>query len=128
VTAENSKLTAPPSRHELIRPLGSGGAGVVYVALDRESGEQVALKKLSRMNPVSVLRFKRELRALADLHHRNLVQSYELERADDEWFLTMELVTGAELMRGLGLRRSSPQPSRGIATANTSTLRRVMSS
>jgi hypothetical protein len=109
VTAGTPKPTVEPLRYELIRRLGSGGAGVVYVALDRESGEHVALKKLSRMNPVSVLRFKREFRALANIHHRNLVQLYELERAQDDWFLTMELVKGAELMRGLGVSRSSPR-------------------
>jgi hypothetical protein len=74
----------------------------VYLALDREAGEHVALKKLSRMNPVSVLRFKREFRALANIHHRNLVQLYELEHAHDGWCLTMELVEGIELLRGLG--------------------------
>jgi serine/threonine protein kinase len=90
------------SRYELVRLLGAGASGMVYLALDCEAGEHVALKKLSRMNPVSVLRFKREFRALANIHHRNLVQLYELEHAHDGWFLTMELVEGVELLHGLG--------------------------
>jgi eukaryotic-like serine/threonine-protein kinase len=88
-------------RYELIRPLGEGGAGTVYLALDRETGGQVALKMLSRMTPVSVLRFKREFRALANIHHRNLVKLYELEYADGGWFLTMEWVDGEPLLAGL---------------------------
>ncbi|HKP61631.1 MAG TPA: protein kinase [Polyangiales bacterium] len=101
MTAKEQHRIATTSRYELIRPLGEGGVGTVYVALDRESGEQVALKMLSRINPLSVLRFKREFRALANIHHRNLVQLYELEHADDGWFLSMELVDGEELLRGL---------------------------
>jgi len=74
----------------------------VFVALDSETGEQIALKKLTRMSPLHVLRFKREFRALADIRHRNLVKLYELEHGDDGWFLTMELVEGVGLLHGLG--------------------------
>lgn len=88
-------------RYELIRPLGEGGVGTVYVALDRETGERVALKTLTRMTPLNVLRFKREFRALANIRHRNLVKLYELEHSDSGWFLTMELVEGVSLLHGL---------------------------
>jgi hypothetical protein len=48
-----------------------------------------------------VQRFKREFRALADLHHPNVVKLYDLQRAADAWFLTMEFVDGADLQREL---------------------------
>jgi eukaryotic-like serine/threonine-protein kinase len=101
VTSEIPKPAPESTRYELLRPLGEGGVGAVYVALDRETGEQVALKKLSRMTPLNVLRFKREFRALANIGHRNLVKLYELEHAQDGWFLTMELVQGVELRHAL---------------------------
>jgi serine/threonine protein kinase len=101
VTADLPQQAVQASRYELLHQLGEGGVGKVFVALDRETGEQVALKKLTRMSPLHVLRFKREFRALADIHHRNLVKLYELEHAEDGWFLTMELVEGASLLRGL---------------------------
>jgi len=85
------------SRYELHRPLGKGGAGTVYLALDRETGEEVALKRLSRVDPRSVQRFKREFRSLADLHHPNLVKLYDLQHDGAHWFLTMEYVEGADL-------------------------------
>src|ERR1700712_405753 len=88
-------------RYELLQPLGAGGVGTVHLVLDRETGERVALKKLTHMTPLSVLRFKREFRALADIRHRNLVKLYDLEHADDGWFLTMELVEGVQLLHGL---------------------------
>jgi len=89
-------------RYELLRPLGEGGAGTVYAALDRETGARLALKTLTRMTPLSVLRFKREFRALADIRHHNLVRLYELEHAvAGGWFLTMELVDGVPLLHGV---------------------------
>jgi serine/threonine protein kinase/tetratricopeptide (TPR) repeat protein len=89
------------TRYDLLRSLGEGATGVVYLALDRETGEEVALKKLFRVDQRSVLRFKREFRSLADLHHPNLVKLYDLQHASDAWFLTMEFVDGTDLRRGL---------------------------
>jgi serine/threonine protein kinase len=90
-----------PSRYELLHALGQGGTGAVFLALDRETGEEVALKKLFNLDQRSVQRFKREFRALADLHHPNVVKLYDLQRAADAWFLTMEFVDGVDLQREL---------------------------
>jgi serine/threonine protein kinase len=89
-------------RYELLRELGSGGVGSVYLAQDRQTGEPVALKKLSRVDAKSVLRFKREFRSLANMQHPNLVRLYDLEREHDGiWFLTMEYVPGTDLVSHL---------------------------
>jgi eukaryotic-like serine/threonine-protein kinase len=101
-----ARSTQPPAglasaRYELRRPLGEGSAGAVFQVLDRETGEEVALKKLFRLDQKSVQRFKREFRALADLHHPNLVKLYDLQRAEDGWFLTMEYVDGVDLKSDL---------------------------
>lgn len=117
MTAPSSTRPVPPltsARYELLRPLGKGGAGAVYLARDRETGEEVALKQLSRVNPRSVQRFKREFRAIADLHHPNLVKLFDLQHIDDDWFLTMEYVDGrdlsAELSDELDVRVSGVRP------------------
>jgi tetratricopeptide (TPR) repeat protein len=86
------------ARYSYERTLGQGGAGEVFLVRDRETGEQLALKKLLRMDSKSVLRLKREFRSLADVHHPNLVKLYDLGHASDAWFLTMEYVPGRDLL------------------------------
>src|SRR5689334_4344074 len=94
---ESAAPGAGALRYQQERLLGQGAMGAVYLVRDRETGEQLALKKLFRMDGKSVLRLKREFRSLADLSHPNLVKLYELGRAEDAWFLTMEYVAGEEL-------------------------------
>ncbi len=92
-----------PERFELLRPLGEGGMGVVFEAFDRERNARVALKTLKRLasrkhGAQALLRFKREFRALQDIHHRNLVSLGELIGEGHQWFFTMELVEGLDLL------------------------------
>ena len=72
--------------------------GVVYRALDRERGVQVALKTLRGATPDSVLRFKTEFRSLRDVRHPNLAALGELFESNGQWFFTMELIRGAPLL------------------------------
>ncbi len=88
-------------RYELGAPLGSGSMGVVYRALDRETGVEVALKTLSRPDPQDLLALKREFRLVADTLHRNLVRLYDLEVSEQHAYFTMELVEGETLLASL---------------------------
>lgn len=81
-------------RFEVRRRLGSGGMGEVFEAFDRDRGDIVAIKTLSRADGETFARFKREFRALQSTAHPNLVSIGELVCADDVWFFTMELVDG----------------------------------
>ncbi|HXU65243.1 MAG TPA: protein kinase [Polyangia bacterium] len=92
------------TRFRLVRFLGRGGMGVVYEAFDETNGLPVALKLLPVVSPDLLLRFKREFRAVADVRHPNLVRLGELVSEGSQWFFTMELVDGIDLIshvRGL---------------------------
>jgi hypothetical protein len=92
-------LDAPlPKRFRIVRMLGEGGMGIVYEAHDREHDVRIAIKTVRELTAESLARFKREFRALADLHHPNLVQLGELISEGDQWFFTMELVGGSDFL------------------------------
>jgi tetratricopeptide (TPR) repeat protein len=82
-------------RLHLVELLGRGGMGIVYSAFDTERQASVALKTMVQTDPVALYTFKKEFRALADLHHPNLVRLYELFHHSGTWFFTMELVAGS---------------------------------
>jgi predicted Ser/Thr protein kinase len=85
-------------RFEVRRALGTGGVGVVYEAIDRESGATVAIKTLRDVTPEGLYRLKREFRLLQGLEHQNVCQHYELFEHAGRWFITMECVQGDDLL------------------------------
>ena len=90
--------------------LGAGGMGVVHRARDLERGEIVALKTMMRLEPEALLRFKKEFRALADISHPNVVQLYELFSEGEQWFFTMELLDGVDLLTWVQSSLTLPPP------------------
>jgi Nif-specific regulatory protein len=83
----------------MIRSLGEGGMGSVWLAFDTHQGERpVALKMLrpEAIGPGVVDLFRREFRAMTRLRHPNLAEVYDFGTADGEGrhFLTMEYVPG----------------------------------
>ncbi len=86
------------SRFRVLRRLGEGGMGIVYEAIDDLRRTRVALKTIRAIDPDSLVRFKREFRALQDLHHENLVNLGELFCDAGTWFFTMELVDGEDIL------------------------------
>ena len=118
---------AGTDRYSVVRKVGEGGMGVVYEALDRDTHRTVALKTLLRFDPNSVYLFKQEFRALADVHHRNLVRLHELVQPETgPLFFTMELVEGTDFLDyvhgggGVGPSRTL-SPASSSATANSVT-------
>jgi HAMP domain-containing protein len=87
-------------RYEIIEPIGSGGMGVVYRALDLELSEPVAIKTLRRefvADSTALARFKSELRLARRISHRNVVRTHDLGEADGMYFITMEYVEGTSV-------------------------------
>src|SRR5262245_48087685 len=86
------------AHYRIVRLLGRGGMGEVYLAEDLTLGRQVALKVL----PPGVAatgreRFEREARAVAALNHPNIVTLHSIDQSGETPFLTMEFVDGKAL-------------------------------
>jgi predicted Ser/Thr protein kinase len=95
--------TAPPTlgRFEVVRQLGRGGMGVVYLARDPELKRDVAIKVHARGADGQIgLRMRREAEALARLKHRNVVTVHEVGVSDSgDVFVVMEYLPGLTLDR-----------------------------
>lgn len=85
-------------RFQIEAELGRGGGGVVYRARDSELGRPVALKLLGRASdPAALLRFQRELEALASLDHPGLVRVHATGQVEGCPYYVMELIEGESL-------------------------------
>jgi serine/threonine-protein kinase len=92
----------PPSadtRFELLRPLGRGGIGQVYLARDTRLDREVAVKFLRQDNAARDRYdlMQAEARHLAQLNHANVVQIHDIIELDDKPALVMEYVAGRNL-------------------------------
>ena len=87
-------------RYRILRTLGQGGMGTVYLALDTQLDRQVALK-VPQFNQQSggegLERFFREARVMASLRHPNLCPVYDVGEIDGVYYLTMAFVDGRPL-------------------------------
>ena len=87
-------------RHELIRELGRGGAGIVYLARQIELDRLVALKVLAagaHSGPAAEERFLREAREAARLQHPYIVAIHEIGRHQGQPFYSMDYIEGEDL-------------------------------
>jgi len=111
--------------YRIVRKLGQGGMGAVYLAQHTLMNEPQALKFLSSelsQDQAFTGRFLREVRTLSQIRHKNVVDAGNLEPAEDgTLFFSMEFVDGPDL-RGLMHNASGPFPvplalsiTRGIA-------------
>lgn len=83
--------------YKLLQRLGRGGMGTVYRALQLSLNREVALKILSAelsQDPAFVERFLKEARAAGQLNHPNIVQVYDVDRAEGLTFYAMEFMPG----------------------------------
>ena len=103
-------------RYVVVRSLGRGGMGVVYVARDERLGRDVALKMIAGLpDETAKSRFWREARAAASVNHPHICQVFEVDESGEGIFLTMELLDGEALDRRLLKGALPPQDAVPIA-------------
>ncbi len=86
--------------YAIVRPIGRGGMGRVYLARDLRLGRGVALKALAPHltgDPVHRDRLRREAQAAASLSHPGICTVYALEEVEGALYMATELVEGCTL-------------------------------
>jgi serine/threonine protein kinase len=89
------------ARYEIGRPVGQGGMATVYLAKDRKSGGDVALKIMKEElaeDDVFVERFVREVKACAHIDHPNLLKVHDFGVDNKRYFMATEFVDGGAVL------------------------------
>lgn len=107
-TANSKSSVDRLGNYRIVKQLGAGGMGKVYLATQLSLDRSCAVKTIDAawsQNPKAIARFIREAYAAAQLTHHNVVQIYDLGQDKGTNFFSMELVGGGsldELLRAKG--------------------------
>ena len=123
----NQPVVVPPSdldinlsnpfaeRYKLVRVLGRGGMGAVYLAQDTQLKRQVALKVpliSADEDPDFLKRFQREACALAQFHHSNICPVYDVGNHKGQPYLVMAYIEGSPLSQYVKQGKLPFEPSK----------------
>jgi serine/threonine protein kinase len=104
--------------YRLLKSIGSGGMGEVYLAVDARTDRKVALKLLPgelSTNRDRVQRFQQEARAALALNHPNIVTIYEIGGDDGHHFIASEWIQGETLRHRIAAKSISVSEALDIA-------------
>jgi serine/threonine protein kinase/Tol biopolymer transport system component len=115
--------------YEILAPIGAGGMGEVYRALDPRLGREVAIKVLPASfstDPDRLRRFEQEARAAGLLNHPNITAVYDIGSHEGAPYVVSELLEGETLRAALAEGKLSPrkatdyaiQTAHGLAAAH----------
>ena len=108
-------LPATLGPYQVLKPLGAGGMGEVFLAYDERLDRKVAIKRIrldTNATPERRERFRREARVAAQLNHPAIVQIYEFITEGEASYIVMEYVEGTNLRR---LLDDGPLPAAEVA-------------
>ncbi|MGD0093258.1 MAG: protein kinase, partial [Planctomycetota bacterium] len=98
-------------QYTLLKKLGEGGMGAVYLAEDTAAGRKVAVKVLPKKQasePEFLSRFRREARAAGKLNHENIVSAHNVGEELGLHFIVMEYCEGEALDKTLKRQQRLP--------------------
>src|SRR5437899_1141070 len=105
--------------YQILRLLGKGAMGVVYLALDRDLQAKRAIKFLHDEflgDRQRVQRFKQEARAASALNHPNILTIHQIGEVDGRQFMATEYIDGETLRQLIERRRITLTEALDIAT------------
>ena len=110
-TTTESEVPAPDAlvggrlgQYEVVREIGRGGMGTVYLARDLRLGRLVAIKRLSGVGAADNARFLAEARVTARCNHENIVVIHDVGEHDGQPYMVFEYVAGQTLRAWLDER------------------------
>jgi len=117
------------NQYLVVRRIGHGGMGEVYLARDTRLGREVAIKILPSLfarDPGRLRRFEQEARATSALNHPNILTVYDIGTHIDSPYVVSELLEGETLREAIGATALSQaravdhalQITRGLAAAH----------
>jgi eukaryotic-like serine/threonine-protein kinase len=111
--------------YRILRRLGSGGMGQVYLALDTRLGRHAALKFLSPdllADSEALQRLEQEARTASALNHPNILTIYEVGQHAGEFFIASEFVEGITLKKAVEKKLVDPDMAIRVVTQVASAL------
>jgi non-specific serine/threonine protein kinase len=115
------------SHYKILKKIGEGGMGEVYLAEDTKLKRKVALKFLPKeftKEIEALARFQREAQAAASLSHPNIITIYEINEHEDQTCIAMEYVEG-QTIKDLIIKNSEfKTDGRGVATSPVHLMRK----
>ncbi|WP_437826615.1 nSTAND1 domain-containing NTPase [Sorangium sp. So ce1153] len=108
-------IGAAIKHYEIIRKLGQGGMGVVFLARDTKLGRLVAIKLLREHSGQGIGRFLAEARATARCRHENIVVIHEVDEIHGHPYLVLEYVKGRTLREWMAQREHPSAPGSPVA-------------
>ena len=105
-------------RYKIIKKIGTGGMGEVYLGEDSKLNRKIALKTLPAdvgADSERMRRFTREAKSASALNHPNIITIYEINDEDQTPFIAMEYVEGETL--GKIIKRSPPELAAAVDIA-----------
>jgi serine/threonine-protein kinase len=98
-------------RYALVAQQGSGGMSVIYRAVDRMLGRNVAVKILRpslTQDPSFLEKFRNEARSIANLSHPNIVTVFDVGNDGATHYIVMELIDGEDLKKKIKAQGAMP--------------------
>jgi serine/threonine protein kinase len=111
VSVDLSPGTVFARRYEIVRQLGQGGMGMVYLARDRTLDEAMAIKVLRpdfARDPAMAARFRSEIKLARRVRHKNVAAIHDYGEDEGLLFISMEFVDGVDLKQLLRKRGAFP--------------------